>query len=124
MKRPWLASWILLACTGCSNSDLEISSIQSGNEKLQPLLEIYAPSSGDTLPADTPFTLEYAVVRGSDGDYVEVQVDKQKPVKVAQTRGHHLVHGLPPGRHTIAVKEFDKRGQPTGGRTAVTIQVQ
>lgn len=123
-KFHWLAACLTLACAACSDSELEISAAQSGGGKLPALVEIYAPSSGETLPADTPFTLEYAVVRGGDGDYVEVQVDQQAPVKVAETRGHHLVPGLPPGTHTITVKEFDKHGRFTGGRTTVTITVK
>lgn len=124
LKSLGLSACLFLFCTACSDSDLEISAIQTGSDKPPSLVEIYSPNSGETLPADTPFTLEFAVVRGADGDYVEVQVDKQKPVKVAHTRGQHLVPGLPPGQHTIAVKEFDRRGKPTGGRTAVTIHVK
>lgn len=116
----WLTACLFLACAACSDSDLEISTAHSGDGTPPPLMEIYTPDSGDTLPANTAFTLEFAVVRGN-GEYVEVQVDKQKPVKVAQIRAHHLVPGLPPGRHTIEVKAFDKNGQPTGGRTSVTI---
>jgi hypothetical protein len=122
--KPLFAAGLLLACAACSDSELEISAVQTGDGKPPSLVEIYTPNSGDTLPADTPFTLEFAVVRGGGGDYVEVQVDKKKPVKVAHTRGHHLVPGLPPGPHTIAVKEFDQHGQPTGGRTSVTITVK
>lgn len=124
MKFSWLSACLLLACTACSDSDLEISTVQTGEGKPPSLVEIYTPNSGDTLPANTPFTLEYAVVRGGDGDYVEVQVDGQKPVKVVHIRGQHLVPGLPPGRHTIAVKEFDSHGRPTGGRTSVIITTQ
>jgi hypothetical protein len=124
MKKRVLVSALLLLCAACSDSNLEISeAAKNSTIKPQPLLEIYAPNSGDVLPAHTPFTLEYAVVRG-EGTAVQVQVGKQKPVTIAHTRGQHLIEGLPPGRYRIVVKELDQYGRPTGGRTGVDIRVQ
>ena len=112
---------LLVACTD-SAPDIDLS--QNIDADLPPLAEIYTPLNGDTLPANTAFSLDYEVVRGSNGVYVEIHVDKNAPEKVVGTSGRHRVEGLSPGKHRLSVIEFDKRGKPTGAHASVSIMVE
>jgi hypothetical protein len=85
----------------------------------QPLIEIYSPSTDRALPADTPFLLEYAILRSTDGHHVKIRVDKRKPQVVVRPDGskhsRHQIPGLPAGEHRIRITEFTKEGVKTGG---------
>lgn len=122
----WLTGCCLALLLGaCSESDLNIPDAHKvGIGAPESLLEIYAPESGSVLPANTPFILDYAVVRGEKGSYIKIHVDKQPPLKVAQTRARHHMDGLPAGSHTITVTEYTKDGLPTGGLATVHVIMQ
>jgi hypothetical protein len=109
---------------GCTDSTPDINISSDIDADLSPLAEIYAPEDGAILPADTPFALDYAVVRGTKGTYVEIQVDKGKASRVVLLSGRHFVQGLAPGKHRLSVTEYDKKGKPTGARAAVNITVK
>lgn len=107
-----LFSIILL--TACGESSLNIPDRNSLGMS-QPLIEIYSPLSGSTLPADTDFTLDYAVLRSEDGHHIKIFVDKKRAVSVHKLRGKHRMKGLPAGPHRIQIIEYTKDGRKTGG---------
>lgn len=115
-----LALFLLSACGG--EDKLDFQSADSGLPP--PLIEIYEPLNGSVIPANTDFVVDYAVVRGNSGDYVEILVDKQKPMRVNSLRGRHLIHGLPPGRHTLLIVEHTADGKETGGVARIEISVE
>ena len=89
-----------------------------------PLIEIYQPLNGDTLPANEPFTIDYAVVRGTGGAYVEIGIDGQAPVRIQGLKGRHLMAGLAPGRHRLQIVEYTDKGKPTGGVALIELTAQ
>ena len=103
---------LLAACE--SNNDINIPDRNSLGIS-QPLIEIYAPSSNDSLPADTPFIIDYAVLRSKDGHHVDFRIDNKKPVSVFKRQGKHRIQGLPAGKHRIQLTEYTRDGRLTGG---------
>lgn len=90
----------------------------------KPLIEVATPVSGSVLPADTPFVLEYAVVRGENGDHVTIRVDKQKPETIIRLRASHYMAPLPAGPHAITITEYTRQGRATGGQVTINITMQ
>jgi hypothetical protein len=86
-----------------------------------PLIEVHAPLSGSTLPANTDYTLDYAILRSEDGHHIKIYVDKNKPMSVFKLEGKHRMHGLPAGKHRIRIIEYTKDGRKTGGN--ITLQL-
>ena len=117
----WPALLIVVFFLGaCSEPDFNIPNRGSfGMSK--PLIEIYSPISGSSLPADESFILEYAILRSEDGHHINIFVDKKRPMKVFKLRGKHRMKGLPAGKHRIKIIEYTKDGRKTGGN--VTLQV-
>lgn len=124
MKKCIFALCCLFLVAACEGDPPEINLSTDVDKVYPPLAEIYAPKDGGTVPAHQSFALDYAVVRGTSGSYVEIQVDKKKPQKVALTDGRHLIEGLAPGKHRISITEYNKKGKPTGARAAVEITAQ
>lgn len=89
-----------------------------------PLIEIYAPKGDVPLPADTPFTLEYNILRSPTGHHVKIRVDKKKPQIVVRRSGKHQMRGLPAGTHHIRITEYTKSGEETGGDIILTVTMQ
>lgn len=85
----------------------------------QPLIEIYSPDVDSVLPADTPFILDYAILRSTHGHHVKIRIDKRKPEVVvrAKNKKHsmHQIPGLPAGKHRVRITEFTEDGIKTGG---------
>lgn len=104
----------------CSESDIEIPNRHSMGLS-QPLIEIYAPSGNTTLPADTPFTLDYAILRSADGHHVKIRIDDKKPQIVVRLKGKHQVRGLSAGKHRIRITEYTKKGVETGGDITLNV---
>ena len=123
MRRIVPALLALLLLSACGDKDkLDFQSADNGLPP--PLIEIYEPVNGAVLPAHSDFVVDYAVVRGSGGAYVEIIVDQQKPMRVTSLRGRHLIHGLAPGRHTLLIVEHAADGKKTGGMARVNITVE
>lgn len=133
MFRPWPASLTslpfaalfatvcgILLLAGCSDSELNIPDRNSLGMS-SPLIEIYSPQSGSSLPADTDFTLEYAILRSEDGHHVKIRVDDNKPMSVFKLQGKHHMQGLPAGKHRIQIVEYTQDGRKTGGN--ITLQL-
>ena len=104
----------------CSESDLSIEHVDPFPVP-DSLIEIYSPANGSKLPANKPFILDYAVVRGMDGAYVRIRVDKLRSVKITALSGRHHIDGLPPGPHRITVKEYNSEHEPTGGKAEINV---
>lgn len=120
---PVLVAVLLAACSRDENIDFEAQGLMDTGEP-PPLLEIFAPESGAVLPAGKSFILEYETVRGDKGAYVEIYLDKQKPVKVKGTRGPHQIDGLSPGKHVIYLVERTVDGRKTGGEARIVITAE
>jgi len=115
-----LAFSLLTACGGEDKLDF-----QTGDSGLPPpLIEVYEPVNGSVIPANTDFVVDYAVVRGKAGDYVEIRVDKQKPMRINSLEGRHLIKGLGPGRHTLLIEEHTADGKKTGGVARIEISAE
>jgi len=111
---------LLTACGGEDKLDF-----QSGDSDLPPpLIEVYEPVNGSIIPADTDFVVDYAVVRGKVGDYVEIRVDKQKAMRVNSLKGRHMIKGLAPGRYTLLIVEHTAEGKKTGGTARIEITAE
>jgi hypothetical protein len=87
----------------------------------QPLIEIYSPSGDAILPANEPFTLDYAILRSPDGHHVKIRIDDKKPQIVIRLKGKHQVHGLAAGTHRIRITEYTKNDVETGGDITLNI---
>ena len=99
------------ACSSDENLDFQID-----NSGLPlSLIEIYAPVDGSVIAADTDFVVDYEVVRGKRGAYVDIRVDRQEPMRVKSLKGRHRVQGLKPGSHTLLIVERAADGKKTGG---------
>ncbi len=85
------------------------------------LIEIYEPVNGAVIPANTDFVVDYAVLRGNRGDYVEILVGEQKPMRINSLKGRHLIHGLAPGKHALLIVEYAADGKKTGGMARIEI---
>jgi len=109
-----------LLLSACTDADINIPDRDSLGMS-NPLIEIYAPLSGSTLPADTDFVLDYAILRSEDGHHIKIRVDKKRPVSVHKLRGKHRMKGLPAGEHRIEIVEYTKDGRKTGGK--ITLQL-
>jgi hypothetical protein len=116
--------FLSLVMLGCKEPNPGINISSDIDADLSPLAEIYAPEDGATLAANQPFAFDYAVVRGSKGAYVEIQVDQDAPSRVVRLSGRHFIHGLAPGKHRLSVIEYDNKGQPTGARAAINITAE
>jgi len=112
-----------LLLIACSDSDLEIPD-RSSIGASHPLIEIYAPEGEAILPADTPFTLDYAILRSPSGHHVKIRIDDKKPQIVVRLKGKHQVHGLAAGTHRIRITEYTKQGVETGGDITLTVTMQ
>jgi len=123
-----LTRWsLLLICTAlliaCSESELNILDGNSIGVS-QPLIEIYAPAGGEVLLADTPFILDYAILRSPDGHHVKIRINNDEPQIVIRLRGKHQIHGLPAGTHRIRITEYTKRDVKTGGDITLSVTMQ
>ncbi len=117
------ALFVLSLLTACGGEDK--LDFQTGDSGLPPpLIEVYEPVNGSVIPANTDFVVDYAVVRGKGGDYVEILVDKQKPMRVNSLKGRHLMKGLDHGRHTLLIAEHTADGKKTGGMARIEITAQ
>lgn len=99
------------ACSSDENLDFQIDN----NGLPTPLIEIYAPIDGSVIAADTDLVVDYEVVRGKRGAYVDIRVDKQKPMHVKSLKSRHRIQGLAPGSHTLVIVERTANGEMTGG---------
>lgn len=90
----------------------------------RPLIEIYAPAGGSVLPADTPFTLDYAILRSSGGHHVKIRIDDDEPQIVMRLKGKHQIRGLPAGTHRVRITEYTKHGVETGGDITLSITMR
>ncbi|HEX22934.1 MAG TPA: hypothetical protein ENH21_05830 [Chromatiales bacterium] len=109
--------------TACGGEDkLDFQATDSG---LPPsLIEVYSPANGSVIPANSDFVVDYAVVRGKGGDYVEIRVDQQKPMRVNSLEGQHLIKGLNPGGHILLIVEHAADGKKTGGMARIEITAE
>jgi len=114
---------ITLGLGACQDADLNIPDRNSMGIS-QPLIEIYAPPGDAVLPADTPFTLDYAILRSAEGHHVKIRIDNEKPEMVIRLKGKHLIRGLPAGQHRIRITEYTKNGRKTGGDITLTVTMQ
>ncbi len=115
-----LALSLLTACGGEDKLDF-----QAADSGLPPaLIEVYSPVNGSVIPANSDFVVDYAVVRGKGGDYVEIRVDQQKPMRVNSLEGRHLIKGLNPGGHTLLIVEHAADGKKTGGVARIEITAE
>ena len=120
--------WLILLCcalllSACSESDFNIPDRHSMGLS-QPLIEIYAPEGDTILPADTPFTLDYAILRSPEGHHVKIRIDNAKPQIVMRPKGKHQVHGLSAGKHRIRITEYTQKNIETGGDITLNITMQ
>lgn len=121
MLRRWPALLIGVFFLGaCSEPDFNIPNRGSVGMS-NPLIEIYSPLSGSTLPANESFILEYAILRSEDGHHIKIYIDKKRPMSVFKLNGKHRMNGLPAGKHRIQIIEYTKDGRETGGN--ITLQV-
>jgi hypothetical protein len=112
-----------LLLMACSDSNLDIPDRNSiGGSR--PLIEIYAPDGDTPLPANTPFTLDYTILRSPNGHHVKIRVDDKKPQIVMRLSGKHQVQGLPAGKHRVRITEYKKDGEETGGDITLTVTMQ
>ncbi len=111
---------LLSACGGEDKLDFQV--LDSGPPP--PLIEVYTPLNGSTIPANSDFVVDYAVVRGKGGDYVEIRVDQQKPMRVNSLKGRHRMKGLDSGRHALLILEYAADGKKTGGMARIEITVE
>lgn len=124
MLTRWFAlAFFVAALAACSDSDLNIPDHNSLGVS-QPLIEIYAPAGDAILPANTPFTLDYAILRSPDGHHIKIHIDKQKPQIVVRRSGKHQIHGLPAGTHRIQIVEYTQKGVETGGTITLNVTMQ
>lgn len=106
--------------SACTDPDFNIPNRDSFGMS-QPLIEIYSPLSGSTLPANEDFILEYAVLRSEDGHHIKIYVDKKRHVSVFKLQGKHRIKGLPEGKHRIKIVEYTKDGRKTGGKITLEL---
>jgi hypothetical protein len=115
-----LALFLLLLFVACSDTDLNIPNPKSMGMS-EPLIEVYTPVTGSILPADTDFVLGFAVVRGREGAYIKLRIDKRRPVTLNNLSGKHHIDGLPAGPHTITITEYTHDGRLTGGQALIHV---
>jgi hypothetical protein len=108
----------VLLLSACSEPDFNLPNRNSVGMS-NPLIEIHSPLSGSILPANTDFTLDYAILRSEDGHHIKIFVDKKRPMSVFKLEGKHRMHGLPPGKHRIQIIEYTKDGRETGGNITI-----
>ncbi|HEB92020.1 MAG TPA: hypothetical protein ENI94_00805 [Gammaproteobacteria bacterium] len=117
------ALFALSLLTACGDEGrLDFQTVDSGLPL--PLIEVYMPLDGSTIPANSDFVVDYAVVRGKGGDYVEIRVDQQKPMRVNSLKGRHQMKGLNPGRYALLIVEYAADGKKTGGMARIEISVE
>ena len=112
--------FVAVFLSACSESDFNIPNRNSVGMS-NPLIEIYSPVSGSSLPANESFVIDYAILRSEDGHHIKIFVDKKRPISVFKLRGKHSMDGLPAGKHRIQIIEYTKDGRKTGGN--ITLQV-
>ena len=115
---------VLATLSACGRSDNTLNFPSPKIPVPEALLEIYNPVNGSVLPANSPFILEYEVVRGEKGHHVKIQIDDQKPDIINEIRGRHFIEGLEPGPHTIILKEYTRQGAETGGIAIIHISME
>ena len=115
-----LVAALLGACSSDENLDFRSGDI----DKPSALIEIQRPIDGGVIPAGEDFVVVYEVVRGTDGAYVNISVDRQVPVRVNSLKGRHRMDGLPPGEHTLEIVEHMANGQRTGGVARIEFVAQ
>jgi len=108
---------LLLTLAACSDS--AAPEFRAGAPLPPPLIEVYAPRPGSQVPAGQALTVEYAVVRGKQGRYVKIRLDRQPPARVQGLQGRHLIETVRPGEHTLSLVERDAEGRETGGQAIV-----
>lgn len=124
MKNGWLILTLSIPLLfACSESDINIPS-KEYFEQPKTLVEIYSPINGSVLPQNTPFILEYEVIRGQKGGYIKIQVDKMRPVTIARIKGQHHIDGLPAGSHTIKISDYGKNKKRGEGQAIINITMQ
>ncbi len=106
----------------CFDNDLKILDRNSLGIS-QPLIEIYSPLGNASLPANTPFVIDYAVLRSENGHHVKIRINEQRPVTVVKRRGKHRVKGLPAGEHRIQITEYSREGRETGGHIILRLSM-
>ena len=107
----------------CTDSDLNIPDRNSLGIS-HPLIVINEPAGDAILPADTPFTLDYTILRSEDGHHVKIRIDNKRPETVIRLSGKHQIRGLPAGAHRIRITEYTKDGRETGGDITLNITMQ
>jgi hypothetical protein len=117
-----ILSFSLLLLAACTEGEINLPDF-SGVADSQPLIEIYSPLGDSSLPANTPFTIDYAVLRSSAGHHLEIRVNKRPPVLVYKQRGKHHIKGLPAGEHRIQITEYTKDGRATGGKITLRLSM-
>jgi hypothetical protein len=113
---------ILLLLVACEDSSINIPN-KTGFGVPDTLLDIHSPVNNSSLPANTPYILDYVIINSEQGDYLEIQVDHQSPVTVVGQKGKHYMPGLTTGKHLVKVTAFRDK-TPTGGKSVITINVQ
>lgn len=113
---------LMALLTACEDSSINIPN-RTGIGIPDTVLDIHSPINNSTLPVNTPFILEYVIINSEQGDYLKVQVDKQKPVLVVGQKGQHYMQGLPVGIHHLKITAYRDK-IPSGGLAIVTLKVQ
>ena len=123
MRPTMPALFALSLLTACGDEGkLDFQTVDSGLPL--PLIEVYMPLDGSTIPANSDFVVDYAVVRGKGGDYVEIRMDQQKPMRVNSLKGRHQMKGLNPGRYALLIVEYAADGKKTGGMARIEISAE
>ena len=121
MLKRWPALLFSVLLLGaCGESDFKLPDRDSLGMS-QPLIEVYSPLSNQPLPADTPFMLEYAVLRSENGHHIKIRIDNQRPQMVIKLEGKHRIQGLPAGKHRLQIIEYTKDGRKTGGNITLKL---
>ncbi len=115
---------LLTACGGEGKLDFQTDFQAVDSDLPSPLIEVYTPLNGSTIPANSGFVVDYAVVRGKGGDYVEIHIDQQEPMRVNSLKGRHWMKGLSPGRYALLIVEYAADGKKTGGVARIEITAE
>lgn len=124
MRRRMPALLLVALLLGACGPEPEMDFQASDAARPPPLIEVYEPLNGDTLPAGEEFVVDYAVLRGESGAYVEISVDGKPPRRIKGVKGRHRMEGLAPGRHRLQIVEYDSKGKPTGGVALIELSAR
>lgn len=122
--RPYLLALMIIGLLCACGNDDKLAFETGEDVRMLPLIEVYQPANGSVLAADTDFVVDYAVVRGLEGDYVVIRVDGKNPVRINSRNGRHRMQGLPPGPHTLLIEEYTNDGKRTGGRARISFSME